>query len=41
MSLETRLAKASMTQVEQRDPNAIYHKLNLSELNALTPNTAG
>lgn len=37
MALETRLAKSSMTQVEQRDPNAIYHKLTLAELNALTP----
>lgn len=27
MALETRLAKASMTVVEQRDPNAIYHKM--------------
>jgi putative endopeptidase len=37
MEFETRLAKASMTQVEQRDPNAVYHKLSLAELNALTP----
>ena len=37
MALETRLAKSSMTQVEQRDPNAVYHKLSLTELNALTP----
>ena len=37
MALETRLAKSSMTQVEQRDPNAVYHKMSLAELNALTP----
>jgi putative endopeptidase len=37
MELETRLAKSSMTQVEQRDPNAVYHKLSLAEVNALTP----
>ena len=37
MSIETRLARVSMTQVEQRDPNAIYHKMTLAELNALTP----
>jgi putative endopeptidase len=40
MELETRLAKASMTQVEQRDPNAIYHKMSLAEVNALTPGYA-
>ncbi len=37
MDLETRLAKSSMTQVEQRDPNAIYHKMRLADVNALTP----
>ena len=35
MSMETRLAQASMTPVEERDPNAIYHKMTLSELDAL------
>ena len=38
MDIETRLAKASMTRVEQRDPDKTYHKMNLSELAALTPN---
>ncbi len=38
MDIETKLAKASMTQVDQRDPDKTYHKLNLSELSALTPN---
>ncbi|HTG17122.1 MAG TPA: M13 family metallopeptidase [Blastocatellia bacterium] len=36
MDLETRLAKSSMTQVEQRDPNAVYHKMSLTDLNAMT-----
>ncbi len=38
MSIETRLAKASMTRVERRDPNKTYHKMNVSQLRALTPN---
>jgi predicted metalloendopeptidase len=38
MEIETRLAKASMTRVEQRDPDKTYHKMNLSELAAMTPN---
>jgi putative endopeptidase len=37
MEMETRLAKASMTPVEERDPNATYHRMTLAELNALTP----
>jgi len=37
MDMETRLARSSMTQVEQRDPNAIYHKMTITEVNALTP----
>jgi putative endopeptidase len=40
MEFETRLAKSSMTQVEQRDPNAIYHPMSLAELNGLTPGYA-
>ena len=32
MALETELAKASMTRVEQRDPNAIYHKTLMADL---------
>jgi putative endopeptidase len=32
MALETELAKASMTRVEQRDPNAIYHKTSIADL---------
>jgi putative endopeptidase len=37
MALETELAKASMTRVERRDPNATYHKTSVSELGALAP----
>lgn len=37
MDLETKLAKASMTVVQQRDPYTIYHKYTLQELNKLTP----
>ncbi len=37
LGIETRLAKASMTQVEQRDPHAIYHKLSPTELAQLAP----
>ncbi|MDQ6887928.1 MAG: M13 family metallopeptidase [Gemmatimonadota bacterium] len=37
MSLETALARASMTLVEQRDPNAIYHRMTRAELQRLTP----
>ena len=32
MSLETELAKASMTRVERRDPNATYNKVSLADL---------
>ncbi|HEV2104924.1 MAG TPA: M13 family metallopeptidase [Candidatus Eisenbacteria bacterium] len=38
MAIETALAKASMTRVQRRDPNAIYHKLTLAEARALAPN---
>jgi len=37
LALETRLAKASMTRVEQRDPNAIYHAMTLAQLKAAAP----
>ncbi|RPH37694.1 M13 family peptidase, partial [bacterium] len=37
MEMETDLAKASMTRLERRDPNATYHKMTLSEVSALTP----
>ena len=37
MRMETRLAGASMTKVEQRDPNAIYNKMKLADLTAAAP----
>ena len=37
MSLETRLAKASMTRLEQRDPHKTYNKMTTRELAALSP----
>lgn len=37
MALETRLAQASMSDVEQRNPRAIYHALTLAAAGALTP----
>jgi putative endopeptidase len=40
MAIESALAAASMTQVERRDPNAIYHKLTVAELGTLAPAVA-
>lgn len=37
LDLETRLAEASMTRVERRDPAAVYHKMTMAELAALAP----
>jgi putative endopeptidase len=37
MRIETDLAKASMTRVEQRDPYKTYHKVSIDDLNKLTP----
>jgi putative endopeptidase len=38
VELETKLADASLTRVERRDPVKTYHKMNRSDLRALTPN---
>ena len=38
MAIETRLAQASMSRVEERNPRAIYHLMNLIELDRSTPN---
>src|SRR5437773_6726997 len=38
LALETALARASLTRVERRDPNANYHKLALAAADSLTPN---
>ncbi|KTD33805.1 metallopeptidase PepO, peptidase, M13 family [Legionella nautarum] len=40
MKIETILAKASMSQTEQRDPHAIYHMMDLQQLEKVTPNFA-
>ncbi|HUY12261.1 MAG TPA: M13 family metallopeptidase [Terriglobia bacterium] len=37
MDLETKLAQASLTPVERRDPQVLYHKMDLAQLKALTP----
>jgi putative endopeptidase len=37
MTLETRLAEASMTRLERRDPHATYNKMNLMTLVELSP----
>jgi putative endopeptidase len=38
MAIETRLAQASMSRVEQRNPLAIYHVMTLAELDRAVPN---
>jgi putative endopeptidase len=40
MKLETDLAGASMTNVELRDPQRVYHKIDLSGLKQLAPDVA-
>jgi len=40
MGIETALAEASMTRVERRDPDKTYHKMERSQLAALTPSFA-
>ncbi|MFI5252751.1 MAG: M13 family metallopeptidase [Bacteroidota bacterium] len=37
MDFETQIANASMKNVDMRDPDKIYHKMTISELNDLTP----
>jgi len=38
MTIETKLAEASMTRVEQRNPDNIYHKTKIADLKGLAPN---
>ncbi len=38
LELETKLADASLTRVERRDPEKTYHKMNRAQLRTLTPN---
>jgi predicted metalloendopeptidase len=40
LDIETKLAEASMTRVERRDPDATYHRMSQGELKTLTPNFA-
>src|SRR5438128_1384332 len=40
LALETALARASLTRVERRDPNANYHKMTLAAADSLTPHLA-
>jgi putative endopeptidase len=37
MALETRLARASMPEADQRDPSAVYHPFELGRAHALAP----
>ncbi|MGD0493915.1 MAG: M13 family metallopeptidase [Steroidobacteraceae bacterium] len=37
LEMETRLADASMSDVEQRDPHAVYHPMSLDRAQAVTP----
>ncbi|MBD0321178.1 MAG: M13 family metallopeptidase, partial [Gemmatimonadetes bacterium] len=37
LAIETALANASMTRVQQRDPKAVYHMMPLAAVQALTP----
>jgi putative endopeptidase len=37
VAFETRIAEASWTKVEQRDPNATYNPMSIAELKQLTP----
>jgi putative endopeptidase len=38
MSIETRLAQVSMTRVQRRQPEAVYHKMDVAQLKEMTPN---
>lgn len=38
LALETRLARASFTNVQERDPQATYHKMSLASLSTAAPN---
>jgi putative endopeptidase len=38
IAIETTLAKSSMTPVQLRDPEAIYHKMTFAQVQELTPN---
>jgi endothelin-converting enzyme/putative endopeptidase len=40
MRMETALARASLTQVDKRDPYKVYHRMTQAQLQALTPSFA-
>lgn len=40
MSIETQLAKASQTNVQRRDPQAVYHPMSLAAIETLAPDFA-
>ncbi len=40
VAIETELAKGSMTRVERRDPQKLYHKISRADFTALTPTLA-
>ncbi len=40
MTIETAMAKASLTQVEKRDPYKVTHKMKIADLERLAPNFA-
>jgi putative endopeptidase len=40
MDIETQMAKASLTQVEKRDPYKLFHKMTPGQLDGLTPSFA-
>jgi putative endopeptidase len=37
MSIETKLAEASLTRVERRDPERVYHRMTVAQLKELAP----
>jgi putative endopeptidase len=38
MDMETKLAQASLTRVQRRDPDAVYHRMSVVQLKTLAPN---
>ena len=38
MALKTKLAEASLTRVEQRNPEKLYHRMSVAQLSQLAPN---
>jgi putative endopeptidase len=38
MDIETKLAQASLTRIQRRNPDAVYHKMSTEQLKTLAPN---